>query len=318
MRALEERDLLFFRDHGYVVVHDAVPPALCRAAAEALWAFLEMDPDDPDGWYRYPARPGVTTVEMYHHQALWDIRQFPRVYDVFVDILGEERLWVSIDRASFKPPRHRRHPEYDFKGFIHWDGDPAVLSTLRVLVLQGVLCLTDTDERMGGFQCVPGHHRRLEEWLASRAGAASGWSGPGRRWLRRMLDPSGGASQRARPDPLSAESLTRAAWLSGYPAAAVTRFSSSAGDLIIWDQRLPHGNGRNVSGRPRLGQYVTMFPAREDDGALRDARIRMWRERTAPLDGDPRAWERDHCEPATLTDLGRRLLGLDAWTPAVP
>src|SRR5262245_54514981 len=127
MRILTEPALAFFHDNGYLVVPDAGPPAQCRAAVEAIWAFLEMDPDDPADWYRYPASPAVTSIEMYHHQAFWDVRQFPRVYDAFVDILGEERLWVSIDRASFKPPLHSRHPEYDVKGFIHWDGDPAEL-----------------------------------------------------------------------------------------------------------------------------------------------------------------------------------------------
>ena len=245
MRALTDDELAFFRDNGYVVVHDAVSPVHCRAAAEALWAFLEMDPADAETWYRYPAVPCVSSVEMYHHQAFWETRQSPRVYGAFVDILGQERLWVSIDRASFKPPLHPRHPEYDFKGFIHWDDDPAGMVS-DPLKLQGVLCLTDTDEWMGGFQCVPGHHLRLEEWLAARPG-------PGRRELA----------------TLSTASLARAAALSGYPATDVIRLSNAAGDLIIWDQRLPHGNGRNVSMRPRLAQYITMTPAWEGDTSLR-------------------------------------------------
>ena len=293
MQSLTAGELTFFRNNGYVVVHDAVSPAHCRGAAEALWAFLEMDPEEPETWYRHPALPCVSSVEMYHHQAFWENRQSPRVYGAFADIRGEEGLWVSIDRASFKPPLHPQHLEYDSKGFIHWDDDPAATIS-QPLQLQGVLCLTDTDEWMGGFQCVPGHHLRLDEWLAARPGPEG----------RKLED-------------LSAGSLARAAALSGYPAESVVRLSNSAGDLIIWDHRLPHGNGRNVSLRPRLAQYITMTPAWEGDTSLRNSRVRMWRERTAPpgSPGDRRNWERRHCQPAILSDLGRRLLGRDRWLP---
>jgi ectoine hydroxylase-related dioxygenase (phytanoyl-CoA dioxygenase family) len=38
--------------------------------------------------------------------------------------------------------------------------------------------------------------------------------------------------------------------------------AGSAGDLVIWDSFLPHGNGLNTNGagQPRLCQYVNMWP----------------------------------------------------------
>ena len=33
-----------------------------------------------------------------------------------------------------------------------------------------------------------------------------------------------------------------------------------AGDLIIWHSALPHSNSANTSNRPRLAQYITMWP----------------------------------------------------------
>lgn len=59
-----------FDENGYMVVEGAVPTALCAAVVAAIFAFLEMDPADPETWYRAPHKPGADMVEMYQHQAL--------------------------------------------------------------------------------------------------------------------------------------------------------------------------------------------------------------------------------------------------------
>ena len=79
---------------------------------------------------------------------------------------------------------------------------------------------------------------------------------------------------------------------------------------------MPHGNGHNVSDRPRLAQYVTMSLSSEADEDARQLRISCWQQRK-PLPrpafpGDPRAVEQ-HFPPPELTPLGRKLLGLDRW-----
>jgi ectoine hydroxylase-related dioxygenase (phytanoyl-CoA dioxygenase family) len=38
-----------------------------------------------------------------------------------------------------------------------------------------------------------------------------------------------------------------------------------AGDLVIWHQALPHGASPNRGTRPRLVQYVNMFPTRIEE-----------------------------------------------------
>lgn len=93
----------------------------------------------------------------------------------------------------------------------------------------------------------------------------------------------------------------------------------AAGDFIIWHSALPHGNSRNRSDKARLAQYVRMFPAESEDGALREQRVASWRERTHPSFQNPRAFPGDprrkeaESGPAELTALGRKLLGLDDW-----
>lgn len=282
MAILSPADHAFFAENGYVIIPNAVPPENLRAVIDAIWEFLGMDPNDPEDWYREPHRKSGM-VELYQHQALWDNRQHPRVYQAFVEILGTPRLWVSMDRACMKPPRHPAHPDYDHKGFIHWDVDTSKLPI--PFGVQGVLALTDTAENQGGFQCVPGMHRGLEEWIRTQP-----------------------------PDR-----NPRVPDLTGRTVKAIPM---KAGDLCIWDRLLPHGNGHNVSDRPRLAQYITMFPAREEDEEARQRRIRLWRYRLCPggpaFPGDPRRLEERYGKTAALTPLGRKLLGLDRWEEEPP
>src|SRR5262249_31813372 len=148
--------------NGYVIVPNAVPQKNLDAVIDAIWEFLGMDRNAPEDWYREPHRTNGM-VEMYQHQALWDNRQYPRVYEALTEIVGTAKLWVSMDRACMKPPPHPAHPEYDHKGFIHWDMDitqrPARFS------VQGVLYLADTDLDQGGFQCAPSVYRETLEWI---------------------------------------------------------------------------------------------------------------------------------------------------------
>jgi hypothetical protein len=130
----------FFDEHGYVVVDQAVPTANVLRAQAAIWAHLGSTPDDPESWYQGPPRlNGV--VHEYQHQSFWDNRQNPRVYSAFAQLLGEHRLWVSIDRAKMQPPMSRNDCPWNPQPFIHFDID--VRQPPAKLVLQGVLCLSD-------------------------------------------------------------------------------------------------------------------------------------------------------------------------------
>jgi ectoine hydroxylase-related dioxygenase (phytanoyl-CoA dioxygenase family) len=99
-------------------------------------------------------------------------------------------------------------------------------------------------------------------------------------------------------------------------AAEVQTIPGKAGDLLIWHNLLAHGNSRNRSNRPRLAQYISMSPTREHDEEARQTRIDSWREHKSPsgraFPGDPRGWEKN-LPPAELTELGKKLLGLEKW-----
>lgn len=282
MHTLTPEDWAFWQENGYVVVHNAVPQENLDALVDAIWTFTGLDRDNPAGWYEEPTpenglayRSSAGMVEMYHHQAMWNNRQHPRLYGAFADIWGTEKLWVSIDRVNLNVPAK---PESDFGGFVHWDIDTSQRPV--PFWVQGVLSLTDTTLDQGGFQCVPGFVRIFEEWVQTQPADRDPW----------------------RPD------------LTGFEVVPI---ETKAGDLVIWHSLLPHGTRRNNSNRPRLAQYISMSPAREDDEAQRQERITLWRDRLPPpgkpFPGDFRQMEQRCGMTAELTPLGRKLLGLDRW-----
>lgn len=280
-RVLSAEDLQFFDEQGYVVVPNIAPPEDLEAVIAATWDLLGMNPDDSTTWYPEDRRGAI--AYLHQHQSLWNCRQSPRLHAAFADILQTEKLWVSMDRVGMKPPIDPRFPNYEDRGFVHWDLDTSkpLPTTLGV---QGVLALTETTAEMGGFCCIPGFHKHLGEWIAAQ----------------------------------SADRNPRGPDLSRLPnGMKVTPIPMKAGDIVIWNRLLAHGNGRNEGIRPRLAQYITMFPTSGDETARQD-RIACWQDRHAPA-----GWEKDIPEkykgretanpPADLSPLGRKLLGVDSW-----
>ncbi|WP_420146804.1 phytanoyl-CoA dioxygenase family protein [Spirosoma sp.] len=282
LRVLSEEDWQFWKDNGYIVIKQAVPKENAERLARLLWEFEEKDPTDPSTWYAPPRAEmkmkeltNSGMVELYNHQYEWDNRQYPRVYDAFVDIWGTEKLWVTIDRANLNLPVQ---PGFEFKGFIHWDYDPET----KPQNVQGVLALADqTDENMGGFQCIPELYRTYDTW--------------------KLTQPTD--RDHFKPD------------ITGFDLVKV---KMEAGDLLIFNSTQPHGIRPNLSkDKVRLAQYISMMPAEEDNEALRQWRITSWRDRQAPegyaFPGDPRNWEKTRYERANLSELGEKLLGLRQW-----
>lgn len=107
---------------------------------------------------------------------------------------------------------------------LHWDASIALPMRFDVL---GILYLNDVAENQGAFRCVPGFHLRMESWIA-------------------------GLPENTNPRDENLESL------------GVVSVGGNAGDLIIWRQDLPHGSGLNLADKPRIAQYITMYPPVRD------------------------------------------------------
>ena len=171
-------------------------------------------------------------------------------------------------------------PGFEYKGFIHWDYDPET----KPQNVQGVLALADqTDENMGGFQCIPWLFQNYDSWK-----------------LGQPKD-----RNRFQPDITGLEDK-------------LVKVKLEAGDLLIFNSCLPHGIRPNMSkDKVRIAQYISMMPAEEENEALKKWRINSWKNRVAPegyaFPGDPRNWEQTKYTTAQLSPLGEKLLGQSKW-----
>jgi hypothetical protein len=284
LRVLSKADFEHWQTRGYVIVRNAVPQENVERLKALLWEFEEKDPADSSTWYTPQRRDhimkelnGTGMVEIYNHQYLWDNRMTQRVYDAFVDIWDIEDLWVTIDRANLNPPKQVKGPNQN--GFIHWDSDTSLQPP--PIGVQGVLSLVKQDGDIGGFQCIPELFYDFDNWVKT---------------------------QPADRDPMHPD----------WTGFNITNIEMEPGDLMIFNTLLAHGVRPNHSdNRVRMAQYISMFPADENDEHERQERIHMWRNLEHPrrdaFPGDPREWEKHNATTAKLTPLGEKLLGLSRW-----
>ncbi|WP_152658329.1 phytanoyl-CoA dioxygenase family protein [Oceanobacillus sp. CFH 90083] len=282
LRVLTEKEFAFWQENGYVIVKNAVNREDLERLTKLIWEFAEKDPNDPSTWYQEPD----TEMKMKELTGAGMVELYH--HQLMWNNRTSEKIyhafvdiWGTEKLWTSIDRVNLNLPKKNGKGadgFIHWDVDTS-LDPLPVNV-QGVLSLVDTTIDMGGFQCVPELFRDFPEWVKTQA---------------KDRDPY-------HPD------------LEGYEP---TKIVTEAGDLLIFNSMQPHGIRANNSNSARLAQYISMFPAQEDDQELKEARIASWRDKTPPVGdafpGDPRKWEQKYHERAILTDLGEKLLGSRSW-----
>jgi ectoine hydroxylase-related dioxygenase (phytanoyl-CoA dioxygenase family) len=156
---LSADDLAFWDEHGYVILHDAVPADTREAATQAVLDHIGARLDAPDTWYR--PRHRSIMVQYFQHPAFTANRRSARIHKAFAQLWGTADLWVSTDRVGFNAPER---PGWPFQGpHLHWDTS---LHQPMPLAMHGILYLTDTAAEQGAFTLVPGFQRRVGDWLA--------------------------------------------------------------------------------------------------------------------------------------------------------
>ncbi|SHH56412.1 phytanoyl-CoA dioxygenase family protein [Massilia sp. CF038] len=283
LRVLSEDDWRFWRENGYVVIPNAVDGAQLDRLEGLMWEFEELDPNDQTSWYPEHKMRRRTT-ELSFNAGMIELYHHQYLWDA----RQSQRVYDAFvdvwgtEQLWVSIDRMNFNlppaPGFEFRSFMHWDYDPDT----DPQNVQGVLAISDQlDPEVGGFVCIPELFRHYDAWRA-RQGANWDWY---------------------RPD------------VADLPHVPVLL---RKGDLLIFNSKLCHGIRQNRSAhKVRLAQYIAMMPAQPDNAALKEWRIRAWRERLAPegysLHGDPRRWEQTRYARAELSELGEKLLGSRPW-----
>jgi hypothetical protein len=246
LSALTEAQWQHWEEHGYLAIPDAIPAPLARAAAVSIREYVGAEEHNRSSWYRNtldiytdvdengrkPHHGPCGMVQMFHHHSLWAIRQDPRLHAIFADMWGTPELWVTCDRAHFKPPRDERFAAWSDPGDVHvgvhWDVDTRSSAWPVPYTIQGVVYLEETLASQGALRVVPGFHRGL-----------AGWSD---------RQPANRSAER--PEGTAADELN----------ASAVSVAGDAGTLVLWHSAIPHGPGANFGWAPRISAYVTMHP----------------------------------------------------------
>ncbi|MDE0008906.1 MAG: phytanoyl-CoA dioxygenase family protein [Gammaproteobacteria bacterium] len=269
---------------GYLVVDKVVPRELCEDVLAATADFLGIVADEPGSW-RTRTTHGHGIVPLHHHPALWALRQWPEIHRLFGQLYGTDRLWVTMDRVSFKAPadqqvceancrRARQDAQAPRMSAFHWDADPR--QPRAEAGFQGLVYLRDTAPEQGAFCCLPDVYARLDDWLGGRQ-------------VREAIEALNTGEHR------------------------VEAVGGGAGAMVIWHRHMPHSSALNHGTAPRWVQYVAMDPV--GDEATRKERIRLFREKRPPAwavrQRVPGQQDPEPGPTAELTPLGRQLVGFD-------
>jgi len=296
---VEEKEEMknFFDTYGVVVVHNCLSVEECKRSYDEIWEFVERRCSarrgDPTTWNSWPAlaKLGILGNDTVLSKQFCENRQNPNLYKAFANILGSEKLYMVVGRASMmRPTKTVEGIESEpvdcpmwktIENWLHWDAN---LWTGKVtnfgwktvnadknlgydkIHVQAWVALTDCGPEDGGFHCVPGHHAHVRGWAEANKD--------------KVTDVWPGTIQVPREDPIRQD---------------VCRVPVRAGSLVMWSSYTAHGTFPNNSNKGRAIQYVKM--TRAEDGifepSLTDTRL---------LPPDFR-----------LSELGEKLLKLKPW-----
>lgn len=214
---LNEQQLAHWDEYGYLIIPGVLSASESAAARTVIWDFLQMREDDPASWYQSSAQRKKIMVQLFTHPALEVARTSDYIRRIFQQLWQRDDLVMTTDRVGFNPPETE---QWQFPGpGIHWDVE---LTAPVPFGTQALIYLTDVAENQGAFCCVPGFHKKIDNWLTGQ------------------------------PQGIDLQQQDWSQW-------PVKPIAAKAGDLIIWHQALPHGSSPNRADFPRMVQYLNMY-----------------------------------------------------------
>lgn len=269
---------------GYCVIPEVLSASETKLLYERVWhEFIEKvwpncKMDDRSNWKEaFPIhnKMGIFAGPAGQTQVMWDIRQDPRIIDVFAGIWNTRDLIVSMDGMSFMCPPEIREgyfetwPHVDQGVIRRQDGvahnnnasiefvSESSMKT-RPYTIQGQFLFEDSSDGDGGFYCIPKSHHRFSEFAPQLESvvAQTILNGKDRRKARR-------------------EFVEEFFCDSTYEMKHIT---APKGSLILWDSRTIHWNQHpskdrsyNNDPRVRMVGYLCYVPKARltDEGRAR-------------------------------------------------
>lgn len=262
----------FYEDYGLVVFDNVLESDEIERSIDDLWSnYPGADRHDVSTWDKVSHPFSFAGEKPTDGTHLWNNRQHPNVYRSFKLLYEltsgpmQEPLVACLDRGSIMLPVEgpqgkpdwtiQRIPHFDLNPFV-WHGFNFADNCLKHVIyenynlmlaegnnittkgkypkLRAVLQLSESTDRTGGFECLPGFHKSLYNWCKSQQATVTpgkqlssfGWGVPTNDPIERNLQ----------------------------------KITVRAGSLIVFSAELPHTMYPNESDQFRYAQYLRMTP----------------------------------------------------------
>lgn len=246
-------------EQGYCVIPQVVSTSEAEQLYERVWyeyiekAWPLCRMDDRSNWKEaFPMhnKYGIFAGPAGQIQVMWDLRQDPRIVNIFSQLWNTNDLIVSMDGLSFMCPSEIREGFYDIwphvdQGTIRrergtYNNNPPIdfvsESSLKTqpFTIQGQFLFEDSLEGDAGFYCIPKSHLRFTEFAPQLEIMSAGDPRDERRKIRnRYLK----------------EFFTENKDEQGN-SYCMKHITATRGSLILWDSRTIHWNQCASKDRP--------------------------------------------------------------------
>lgn len=300
--------------YGVAIVPQILNENECHCILEKMWDYFEhisqswdkpIDRNNKETWNGlYELLPKHSMLHQHfgvgHAQACWDVRQSPKVVEIFAEFWGvpAEDLLVSFDGLSFHPP-----PEITNRGWNRnntWYHCDQSFTQSEFKCVQSWVTVEDVEDGDATLTFYEGSHKYHNEFESVyQTGEKSDWY---------KLQPN---EEQFYIDKLCKQ----------------TRIVCPKGSLVLWDSRTIHCGSESIRGRanpkwraiiylcyqPR--SYATEAQLNKKKKALIELRTTShWPAKIKLFSKTPRTYGKElptitPLMPPKLTKLGKRLAG---------
>eukprot|EP01121_Diplochlamys_sp_Union-15-3_P000419 TRINITY_DN10393_c0_g1_i1.p1 TRINITY_DN10393_c0_g1~~TRINITY_DN10393_c0_g1_i1.p1 ORF type:complete len:358 (-),score=45.72 TRINITY_DN10393_c0_g1_i1:1-1074(-) len=323
----------FFEEYGFVVIRDVLSSAEIQRSINDVWSYIEsanyadldreymagkVNRHEPSTWennnWSDMQNTGFVGKNPVFTEVAFELRQHPKIYEVFSTLIGNPKLWVSIDRyALFRPTKDVlingekcQKPQWKSNVSLHFDTNPWTYCNAKknvpkseifppnydflpafcreynaagniysnLVKVQGLVNFVDNRVEDGGFQLCPGFPKHLTSWAK--------------------------ATERTLGTPYTSPKkcfivLPKDCKLYNHAQRVPLR----AGSMLIWSSLMPHGSAPNDSSNMRMAQFIKLFPtpSKKDYNSQRTKVI----------------VDKLNEANVNVTFLGQRLFGIKEW-----